>query len=100
MYASLLLGLGSHKHVTNSLLRLYYWKPVLFLVCAGSECWYLTLYSLAFTTGPLMIGVPACSLALAICTPAFLFKQAANVVQMAVACQALVEHDVKQKHRT
>lgn len=98
MYASLLLGLGSHKQVTNPLLRLYYSKPVLFLVCAGTECWYLALYSLAFTNGPLIVGVPACRLALTLCTPVFLFKQIANFVQMGVACQALVEHDIKKKH--
>jgi hypothetical protein len=36
MHASLKLGLGSHKECTNPLLRFYYRKPVLFLVCAGA----------------------------------------------------------------
>lgn len=36
MHASLKLGLGSHKECTNPLLRFYYRRPVLFLVCSGA----------------------------------------------------------------
>ena len=97
MYASLLLGQDSHKEVNNYLLRFYYWKPVLFVVCAGTESWYMALYTLAFASGPPVLGVPVVPLALALCTPFFAFKQVANAVQMYVACQALVDHDVKAK---
>ena len=123
MYASLLLGNSSHKEVTNPLLRFYYWKvtacqgrirerpssacshaarclctqPVLFLVCAATELWYMSLYVLAHIEGPLIGGVPAVRGLLYVCTPVCAFKQVANVVQMAVACEALVEHDKGKK---
>ena len=96
MYASLLLGLGSHKTVSNPLLRFYYWKPVLFLACAGTEMWYMSLYVLAHTEGPLVGGVPAVKALLYICSPICAFKQVANFVQMGVACNALVAHDAKK----
>lgn len=124
MYASLLLGLGSHKECTNPLLRFYYWKvrrayvskaeppltppltfvrtlcgpqPALFIACAGTELWYMALYALAHVDGPMLAGVPAARLLLYVCTPICAFKQVANAVQMAVACEALVAHDVAKK---
>uniref|UniRef100_A0A7S2NIS6 CDP-diacylglycerol--inositol 3-phosphatidyltransferase n=1 Tax=Haptolina brevifila TaxID=156173 RepID=A0A7S2NIS6_9EUKA len=93
MYASLVQGSSSHKEVSNPFLRLYYWKPVLFVACAGTELWYLSLYLLVFTSGPVMMGVPAVKLMLIVCTPISIFKQAANAVQMYVACNVLVEMD-------
>jgi len=97
MYASLLLGSDSHKKVTNPILAFYYWKPVLFVECAATELWYLALYTLAFTEGPPVLGVPVARLLLMVCTPFFAFKQVCNLVQGAVACNALVEHDMKKK---
>jgi CDP-diacylglycerol--inositol 3-phosphatidyltransferase len=99
MYASLLLGHGSHKHVTNSLLRFYYWKPVLFLACAGTEMWYVALYTLAHTEGPVVsgVGVPFVRLVFLVCTPVCAFKQLCNLVQGYVACDALVQHDVASR---
>ena len=96
-YASLLLGLGSHKECTNPLLKFYYWKPVLFLACAGTEMWYISLYILAWTQGPpiaLLGGVPAARALFYVCSPVCAFKQVANMVQMHIACEALVAHDV------
>ena len=103
MYASLLLGLGSHKECTNELLRFYYWKPALFIMCAATELWYMSLYVLAHTEGPpvAFVGGPvgAVRLCLVLCTPFFAFKQVANLVQGYVACEALVEHDAKKKKK-
>ena len=99
MYASLLLGLGSHKECTNPLLRFYYWKPVLFIACAGTEMWYMALYVLAHDQGPPIAalgGVPAMRALLYACSPICAFKQVANFVQMGVACEALVAHDAEQ----
>merc|ERR1712167_105130 len=93
MYASLLLGLGSHKTVTNPLLRFYYWKPVLFIACAGTEMWYMSLYTLAHVSGPHIGGVPAVRALLYVCSPICAFKQLANLVQMWVACEFLLEKD-------
>ena len=102
MYASLLLGLGSHKECTNPLLRFYYWKPVLFVACAGTELWYMALYTLAHVEGPAvgaLGGVSAVRALLFACTPICAFKQVANLVQMAVACEALVAHDAATKSK-
>ena len=102
MYASLLQGIGSHKEVTSPLLRFYYWKPVLFIVCSATETWYTSLYLLAHFEGPSLrslVGLPMdVGLVRALflfCTPLFAFKQVANFVQMKGACDALVEHDAK-----
>ncbi|KAJ3021705.1 CDP-diacylglycerol-inositol 3-phosphatidyltransferase [Thoreauomyces humboldtii] len=51
MYSSLILGAGSHKNVdpkkTSWLLRQYYTNNlVLFLVCAGNELFFISLYLL------------------------------------------------------
>ena len=96
MYASLLLGLGSHKECTNALLRFYYWKPVLFLACAGTEVWYMSLFVLAHTEGPVIFGgLTAFRAVYYVCSPVCVFKQVANAVQLYVACQALVDSDMK-----
>jgi hypothetical protein len=96
MYASLLGGLGSHKDVQSPLLRFYYWKPVLFMVCSCTEMWYVSLYALSFTQGPLIMGVPMVSGVFVLCTPFFIFKQVANFVQLAVAADALVAYDARK----
>ncbi|XP_065447165.1 CDP-diacylglycerol--inositol 3-phosphatidyltransferase [Chrysemys picta bellii] len=49
-------GSDSHKSIDltgNPVLRVYYTsRPVLFLMCAGNELFYCTLYLLHFTEGP------------------------------------------------
>eukprot|EP00324_Dicrateria_rotunda_P001848 CAMPEP_0206163390 /NCGR_PEP_ID=MMETSP1474-20131121/11382_1 /ASSEMBLY_ACC=CAM_ASM_001110 /TAXON_ID=97495 /ORGANISM="Imantonia sp., Strain RCC918" /LENGTH=206 /DNA_ID=CAMNT_0053565879 /DNA_START=28 /DNA_END=648 /DNA_ORIENTATION=- len=87
MYATLKMGLGSHKDVTNPILRFYYWKPVLFLSCAGTELWYMAMYVSHFDPNPL-VGT-----ALLVALPVCAFKQVANVVQLVVAANTIVEHD-------
>jgi len=99
MYASLLLGLGSHKTVTNPVLAFYYNKPILFLACAGTEMWYMCLFVLAHEIGPPVFGVPVVTALFYACSPICAFKQLANVVQMAVACLALVDYDMKQRKK-
>jgi hypothetical protein len=72
------------------------WKPVLFVACAGTEMWYMSLYILAHVAGPPVAalgGVPAVRVLLYVCTPICAFKQVANLVQMGVAFEALVEHE-------
>ena len=99
MYASLIDGQGSHKDCTNPLLRFYYWKPVLFSACAGTELWYNALYMLAWVEGPplpLLGGMPAIRALFYVCSPICAFKQVANVVQMVVAFEVLMAHDAKK----
>ena len=73
---------------------------MLFATCAGTEMWYMALYTLAHTEGPtlgMLGGVPAVRALLYACSPICAFKQLANLVQMFVACETLVEHDQKGK---
>ena len=71
-------------------------QPVLFVACAGTEMWYVSLFVLAHDAGPPVGGVPFVTALFAVCTPVCIFKQLANVVQMYVACHALAVHDAKQ----
>merc|ERR1719382_1748953 len=88
MHATLLLGATSHKDSDNWVVKLYYHKPVLFVVCAGTEFWYISLYALRF--GELVGWWYLVALAT---TPIMLFKQLTNLVQMYVAMKALVARD-------
>ena len=100
MYASLLIHSRSHKTVTNPLLKFYYRKAPLFIVCAGTEMWYMSLFVLAqgeSAHGPLLGGVSFARLVFLLGTPVCAFKQVANLVQMYVACVGLAVHDRKQK---
>ncbi|KAL1503907.1 hypothetical protein AB1Y20_012368 [Prymnesium parvum] len=91
MYASLKLGLGSHKQVENGLLRLYYWKPVLFVVCAGTEFWYMSMYVAHF-----LPGNPLVQIVWQLTSPICVFKQIANIVQMYVAVTTILKDDDEQ----
>lgn len=95
MYASLLIHSRSHKTVTNPLLRFYYRKAPLFIVCALTEMWYMCLFVLNFYAGPAVGGIPLVWLIFYIASPVCFFKQVANLVQMYAACVSLVEHDMK-----
>jgi CDP-diacylglycerol--inositol 3-phosphatidyltransferase len=100
-YAALAAGKGTHKGSSNWLVNVYYNRKVLFTVCAGTELWYVSLYMMHFTSGPMLtlggttIGLwRAASYA---CTPLFAFKQLTNIVQLYMACEALVEDDEKKR---
>ena len=79
MHATLLRGGASHKGSANWVVRLYYRRAVLFIVCSGNELWYVAMYALHFGGGPFLpapldhlrvfeaIGYAA--------TPFFAFKQ-------------------------
>ena len=97
-----LLGLDSHKECTNALLRFYYWKPVLYLTVSGTELWYMSLFVLKHTNGLIVpgLGVSLVPALYYLCLPIWAFKQVVNVVQFAVACLVLVEHDEKRRATT
>ncbi|VDP47075.1 unnamed protein product [Schistosoma mattheei] len=55
-FSSVLSGKSSHKFIdlkANRFLKLYYTnRVILFLMCAGNELFYTTLYIYHFYTGP------------------------------------------------
>lgn len=60
-HRTVLAGRQSHKGQdsnTNPILRIYYSsRTVLFLMCAGNELFYSSLYLLHFTEGPVIAGM-------------------------------------------
>ena len=91
MVAAYKQGQESHKVCANSFLRLYYWKPVLFIACAGTELWYLLAFAGA------KFPERRLDLAFRIVSPIMAFKQVANVAQLAEAVRVLVELDCTRK---
>jgi phosphatidylglycerophosphate synthase len=95
---------GSHKKSSNWLVNAYYNRKVLFTVCASTELWYMSLYMMHFTPGPTLPfpaswGLAPIGLWRAACyasTPLFGFKQLTNVVQLYMACEALVRSVAQQ----
>jgi len=88
MYSQLSQGLY-HKHVTNRLLAIYYYKPVLFTLCAGNEAMFLAFYVLHFIPNS-MFAVSF----LYVTLPFGLFKQFLNVVQLFSAFRELNKYDM------
>ena len=104
MHAALIGGASSHKGSANWVVRLYYRRSVLFIVCAGTELWYLSLYAMYFVPDlmfslPGGIALPLCRTLTMITTPIFAFKQVTNVVQLHVAMHTLVEIDADAQRK-
>lgn len=98
MYVSLVMGQTSHKASKNIFISMYYRKPVLFVVCAATETWYISTYCLYH--GEYYVGsVPFWRSVFWCCTPFFVYKQAMNVLQLCEACETLVEADLKAKRQ-
>jgi len=107
VYASALRLASTHKSSSNWIVRLYYYKPILFFVCAGNEVFYMCLYLLAFEEGQFLadawlpiwghVRVTSVRAGLACCAPVFAFKQVTNVIQMLIAFRAINESEGAQK---
>ncbi|KJE96278.1 phosphatidylinositol synthase [Capsaspora owczarzaki ATCC 30864] len=102
MYSSLTNN-KSHKVIDpkkNWFLRLYYTsRTVLFLMCAGNELFFGSLYILYFFEGPIVPGVAigVWRLILYICAPVSFVKNVISIIQMLEACHDLAEIDVKAR---
>ncbi|CEM22479.1 unnamed protein product [Vitrella brassicaformis CCMP3155] len=93
MYSSVLSGSSSHKKIrANMLLKLYYETTgVLFVLHAGNEMCWLTLYAVT-QQPPGIIRSAMWGLAV-ICAPLSLCKQVINLAQLFNACQEVVRAD-------
>lgn len=100
MYNSLVRGEQSHKKIDpskNYFLYLYYTsRVVLFLMCAGNELFFGSLYILHFTEGPMIPGLDIgfWRIVLYISTPVSFVKNCISVIQMVDACKELAARDV------
>ena len=98
------MGKESHKGSKNWIVNVYYSRKILFTVCAGTELWYMALYMLKFSPGPTLplpasLPLPPLTVWSAIwyaVTPLFAFKQLTNVVQLYMACDAIVQDDIEK----
>ncbi|KAJ7156034.1 phosphatidylinositol synthase [Mycena crocata] len=109
MYSSLVTGSRSHKLVTGDVSRILWWyynDPfTLFVVCAGNELFFVSLYLMKWTVTP--IGLPeyvpwGSSLTYAqlfalISCPVFTLKNIINVVQLWKASKILVGVDIAER---
>lgn len=99
LHTSLLKGSGSHKFVDgsgNPIMRIYYTnKPVLFIMCAGNELFYASLYLLHFTQGPFYIF----SVMATVFFPIAVGKLGIALVQGYLACLNLGMVDVAEREK-
>ncbi|XP_033929511.1 CDP-diacylglycerol--inositol 3-phosphatidyltransferase [Melopsittacus undulatus] len=99
MHCTTLEGGRSHKEMggaANPLLRVYYSnRPLLFLLCAGNEGFYGSLYLLHFWEGPPVFPGPVglFRVTLWVCSPLALLKGLLNLLQLLGAAQRLAAID-------
>ena len=96
MFASV-LGHHHHKECTNPLLRFYYQKPVLALLCAGNEGCWLSLYLLHWAPHMFSGAATLARFLLCVCAPLAAFKQVISIVQWFDACDHLGIIDLQQR---
>ncbi|KAF9453213.1 CDP-diacylglycerol-inositol 3-phosphatidyltransferase [Macrolepiota fuliginosa MF-IS2] len=106
MYSSLLTGSRSHKLVTSDVSRIlsYYYNDsrVLFVMCAGNELFFVSLYLMKWTSTPIGLGGYLDTLTwpqLVACLSFLIFfgKNAINVVQLWKASKILVGVDLAER---
>eukprot|EP00123_Amoebidium_parasiticum_P014875 comp22679_c0_seq1/m.35081 comp22679_c0_seq1/g.35081 ORF comp22679_c0_seq1/g.35081 comp22679_c0_seq1/m.35081 type:complete len:223 (-) comp22679_c0_seq1:596-1264(-) len=99
MYTTMAKGGGSHKEVTNPLLRLYYYKPILFTLCGANDGFFCSLYMIFFEEGPLIpyLNVGVWRFFVTVCFPMCALKQTTSVIQLYNAAIDLGEIDVKER---
>eukprot|EP01129_Flabellula_baltica_P008996 TRINITY_DN3610_c0_g1_i2.p2 TRINITY_DN3610_c0_g1~~TRINITY_DN3610_c0_g1_i2.p2 ORF type:complete len:110 (-),score=18.40 TRINITY_DN3610_c0_g1_i2:45-374(-) len=91
-HSSLSSGRTSHKSGNkNPILALYYYKTVLFTLCAGNEGMFLGFYLVHFTSNFYVTSF------LYLCLPFGILKQFMNVVQLIQAFVDLNELDMAER---
>ncbi|KAJ6596830.1 CDP-diacylglycerol-inositol 3-phosphatidyltransferase [Mycena vulgaris] len=109
MYSSLVTGSRSHKLVTGDVSKILWWyynDPfTLFVVCAGNELFFVSLYLMKWTVTP--IGLPTnllstltyAGLFALLSGPVFITKNVINVVQLWKASKILVGVDIAERKK-
>eukprot|EP00823_Brevimastigomonas_motovehiculus_P002711 TRINITY_DN1631_c0_g1_i1.p1 TRINITY_DN1631_c0_g1~~TRINITY_DN1631_c0_g1_i1.p1 ORF type:complete len:214 (+),score=34.68 TRINITY_DN1631_c0_g1_i1:37-678(+) len=86
----------SHKDSKNPLLHFYYTFPYALLVfCVGNEAFFICMYILHFTAGPIVpgVGLPFFTLLAYVVFPIFFAKQFMNFVQLYDAANEIAAVD-------
>ncbi|XP_064355558.1 CDP-diacylglycerol--inositol 3-phosphatidyltransferase [Dromaius novaehollandiae] len=103
LHSTALRGGQSHKSVGaggNRLLRLYYSsRTLLFLLCAGNEGFYCSLYLVHFSEGPPVLPgrLGLFRAALWLCAPAAAAKAALNLLQLLAAARDVAALDAAER---
>ncbi|KAF2360517.1 CDP-alcohol phosphatidyltransferase [Trinorchestia longiramus] len=105
LHTSLLEGRTSHKSSAanpNFILRLYYTsRTILFLMCAGNELFYASLYLLYFTEGPsLLFGLGLWRALCYLLLPVAALKSVLALMQGYHAALNLAAIDVHERAKT
>ncbi|KAJ7109305.1 CDP-alcohol phosphatidyltransferase-domain-containing protein [Mycena epipterygia] len=109
MYSSLVTGSRSHKLVTGDVSRILWWyynDPfTLFVVCAGNELFFVSLYLMKWTVAPMGLPAPILSsltyaqFFAALSFPVFFVKNVINFVQLWKASKILVGVDIAERKK-
>lgn len=102
MHASTMTGKKSHKNINVEdcwIIRLYYKYDVLTLMVYGNEIFYLSLYAMNFTTGPMIMGFWCFELISMITAPIACLKILVSMVHLVVGANELAKIDVKEYER-
>ncbi|XP_056638057.1 CDP-diacylglycerol--inositol 3-phosphatidyltransferase [Diorhabda sublineata] len=103
LHTSVLQGKSSHKFVDmseNPIMNLYYTnKTVLFLMCAGNEAFYASLYLLHFTEGPIVVGLGLFKIILFLSAPICFLKTGISLLHCIVASKNLAIIDVNERKK-
>lgn len=101
LHTTLLAGRQSHKGIDsnpNPILRIYYSsRTVLFLMCAGNELFYSSLYLLHFTEGPFIAGIGLWRMMSYVLLPVGVLKSILALMQGYNAALSLGEIDVQER---
>lgn len=97
LHSSVLSGKSSHKFIdlkANRFLKLYYTnRIILFLMCAGNELFYTTLYIYHFYTGPKVFGFGLWSIVIGLTAPIAFLKMLISLIQLHAACVNMASVD-------
>ncbi|CAH8472410.1 unnamed protein product [Schistosoma rodhaini] len=97
LHSSVLSGKSSHKFIdlkANRFLKLYYTnRIILFLMCAGNELFYTTLYINHFYTGPKVFGFGLWSIVICLTAPIAFLKMLISLIQLHAACVNMASVD-------
>ncbi|XP_037935319.1 CDP-diacylglycerol--inositol 3-phosphatidyltransferase [Teleopsis dalmanni] len=100
MQTSVVVGKTSHKAFDvneNIVMRIYYQKDVLTFMCCVNELFYVCLYLLNFTYGPLILGASTFKILAFITAPFAILKSLISCVHAYVASIDLAAVDVKDR---
>lgn len=100
MQTSVTVGKSSHKAFDvneNFLLRLYYQKDILTFMCCVNELFYVCLYMLHFTNGPIIFGCSLFKVLAFVTAPFAVLKSLISCLHAYVASIDLAAFDVLER---